>query len=296
MNIMNDAWGLLKGDEEFRINTNINDRDRQRFGVKGLNPDDVPTSVPRAIQQSRPVNINRRGDRYGMPVARLQGEGADAGEEGMEPGNFYQDDDRRNDQQGKQQSRGRHMQDETRPFRGYNERTGNRVAGRRRNTPTVIDPDDDEEVGDMGADVEDNYSSHFGARINDVGQQVQAVPRPTVGRVDDLSRQAAGGVGAQTSGFQSKDYGRFMNRQPKMGPAGMPQGMGAFDQVNPQFKQTLRGMGVKTGMPMAIRDAWYFMKDERVCDDCGKSGSCKKCCDDCGKKKCAECMDKGSCA
>ena len=63
-------------------------------------------------------------------------------------------------------------------------------------------------------------------------QYVAGSPRPTVGTVDDLSRQAEGGQRAQTSGFQTKEYGRFRNRAPKMGAAGLPQGMGAFDQPN----------------------------------------------------------------
>ena len=42
--------------------------------------------------------------------------------------------------------------------------------------------------------------------------------------------------------------------------------------------------------------SWNIIKgDDEECDDCGNSGSCKKCCDDCGKNKCSECMDKGSC-
>jgi len=281
MNPMKESWNILKGEEEFRIDTNINDRDRQRFGVKGLNPDDVPTSVPRAIQQSRPVNVDRiknytdanRNIRGGGAFASLAGEGADAGEEGLRSGHKY-------DEQGITGSRG--------------------VRGERGDyyRPKVVDPDDDEEIPYLGANTrEGSFYHRDGAKITNVGQRIQAVPRPSTGNVDDLSRQGGsqGAQAAQTSGFQSKPYGRFMNRQPKMGPGGMPQGMGAFDEVNPQFKPTLRGMGVKTGTPMAIHDAWSFMKDERECDDCGKSGSCKKCCDDCGKKKCSECMDKGSC-
>ena len=282
MNTMNIAWSVLKGDEEFRIDTRINSGDRQKFGVKGLNPDDVPTSVPRAIQQSRPVNINRRTrGRPGYrsePVARLQGEGADAGEEGVVPGNFYGENNIGSDDQGKTQSRGRHMRDGR--------------SRRRRNEPTIIDVDDDEEVGDFGADVDSNLRHsqyhNYGADINDVGQQVQASPRPTVGQVDDLSRQAEGGMRAQTSGFQSKPYGRFMNRQPKMGPAGIPvqpKGRENAFALDPRLSPV--SSFPKNASSDAFIESWGTLLKESMC----KGKDCEGCR---GCKSCPKCKPKGS--
>jgi hypothetical protein len=260
MNPMKESWSVLKGDEEFRIQQGHMDADdRRKFMTRDYNPDDFPTSVPRAIQQGRPVNVHRtpsypiqqgHGVRYGgnNPVARMEGEDT----EDLRPGSEH-------DAQGVVGNRGRYG------LRGN--------KGRSSNLPTTAKIGEDSGEDDSGA-----RASSMGGYIEDIGQQVQAMPRPSPGRVDDLSRQDEGGMRAQTSGFQSKPYGRFMNRQPKMGPGGMPQNMGAFDEVNPQFKPTLRGMGVKTGMPMAIHDAWSFMKDKKkCCPKCEPKGStCEK--------------------
>ena len=98
--------------------------------------------------------------------------------------------------------------------RGRGDRSKSRVAREGIAHGDALSADDD--TGDRGK----------------LRQYVSASPRPTVGTVDDLSRQAGGGQRAQTSGFQTKKYGRFRNRAPKMGAAGLPQGMGAFDQPN----------------------------------------------------------------
>tara|TARA_R100001510_G_C7644602_1_gene202013 strand:- start:851 stop:1672 length:822 start_codon:yes stop_codon:yes gene_type:complete len=267
MNPMTESWKVMKGDEEFRINPrHMSAQDRKEFEMRGYNPDDFPTSVPRAIQQGRPVNVHRtpsfpirqgHGIRYGgnNPVARMEGEDT----EGLRPGDGL-------DAQGVVGNRGNF------PRRGHKRRHSNK--------PTTAKIGEDSGEGDSGA-----RASHMGGYIEDIGQQVQAMPSPSPGQVDDLSRQAGGGILAQTSGFQSKPHGRFFNRQPKMGPAGLPQNMGAFDQVNPQFKQTLRDMNIQTGYPMI--ESWGALLKESMCKgkDCKGCRGCKSC-DNCKGSTC----------
>lgn len=262
MNPMKEAWKIVKGDEEFRIEPGyMSAQDKREFQMRGYNPDDFPTSVPRPIQQGRPVNVHRTPSyrigpyeyRGNNPVARLEGqEGEEM--EGLQPGTGL-------DAQGVVRNRGRYKNDNNK--------------GRASNLPTTAKIGEDSgEGGSAGARVS------RGGYIEDIGQQVRAMPRPTPGQVDDLSRQNEGGIRAQTSGFQSKPHGRLRNRQPKMGPGGLPQGMGAFDEVNPQFKQTLRDMNVQTGYPMV--ESWSALLKESMCKgkDCEGCRACK-CCPKC---------------
>jgi|DEB0MinimDraft_4_1074332.scaffolds.fasta_scaffold00108_13 hypothetical protein len=270
MNPMKEAWKMMKGDEEFRIEPrHMSAQDKREFQMRGYNPDDFPTSVPRPIQQGRPVNVHRTesypiqqgwGVRYGgnNPVARLEGqEGEEM--EGLQPGTGL-------DAQGVVRNRGRYKNDNNK--------------GRYSNFPTTAKIGEDSGEGRSGARV-----STEGGYIEDIGQQVQAMPRPTPGQVDDLSRQEEGGVRAQTSGFQSKPYGRLRNRQPKMGPGGVPKGMGAFDQPRPELMQSLRQRGIigedqYKGYPMI--ESWGALLKRSMCkgDDCKGCRGCK-CCPKC---------------
>lgn len=256
MNPMKEAWKIMKGDEEFRIKPRpMSGQDRREFEIRGYNPDDFPSSVPPAIQQSRPVSAHasKLTNAY-HGVLDDDEEGA----EGLYPSN----------NQSLVQSRGRQLSQSGRHDRGYNR-------------PTTANPSEfGEEVPYLGA-----RTDNFFGEVKDVGQQVQAMPRPTPGRVDDLSRQAGGGILAQTSGFQSKPYGRFRNRQPKMGPGGVPQGMGAFDQPRPELMQSLRQRGIigenqYKGYPMI--ESWGALLKRSMCkgDDCKGCRGCK-CCPKC---------------
>jgi len=71
-----------------------------------------------------------------------------------------------------------------------------------------------------------------------------------------------------------------------MGPAGLPQqpkGQESAFDVNPQFKQTLQGMGVQTGYPMI--ESWSALLKESMCKgkDCEGCRACK-CCPKCEPK------------
>lgn len=279
MNPMKEAWKVMKGDEEFRIEPRrMSAQDRKEFEMRGYNPDDFPTSVPRAIQQGRPVNVHRtphfpirqgHGVRYGggNPVARIEGEDT----EGLKPGDEH-------DAQGVVGNRGNF------PLRGHKKRYSNK--------PTTAKIGEDSGEGDSGA-----RASSMGGYIEDIGQQVQAMPRPTPGRVDDLSRQAEGGVGAQTSGFQSKPYGMFRNRKPKMNVAGMadmswlPEGQQSAFQPNEELMESLKQRGIigqdykYKGYPMI--ESWGELLKQSVCKgkDCKGCRGCKSC-DNCKGSTC----------
>lgn len=114
-------------------------------------------------------------------------------------------------------------------------------------------------------------------------QRIQARTRPNEGLVDDFNRQQAGGQRAATSGFQSKPYGMFRNRRPKMGPAGLPPlqpGQQSVFDIAPQFRNTLQNMNIKTGFPMSVfQESWGTLLKESMCkgDDCKGCRGCKTC-------------------
>lgn len=122
-------------------------------------------------------------------------------------------------------------------------------------------------------------------------QTIEARPRPNEGLVDDFNRQEAGGQRAATSGFQSKPYGMFRNRRPKMGPAGLPPlqpGQQSVFDIAPQFRNTLQNMNIKTGFPMSVfQESWGELLKESMC----KGDDCKGCR---GCKTCPKCKPKGS--
>ena len=157
MNPMKESWSVLKGDEEFRINQRHMDADdRRKFTTRDYNPDDFPTSVPRAIQQSRPVNVHRTPSyainqghyvSYGgnNPVARMEGEDTE---------DLITRD---GDIQGRTGIRGN---------RGSGRRASNRGRENRPTTARI----QEKEREDSGA-----QTTSTGGFIQDVGQQVKAM-------------------------------------------------------------------------------------------------------------------------